>query len=71
MVMSAVTITNSTVYDTPPADLINAAQAIFAQTGASDAQSAGARQEFPVHLSVLTAIALGIQRLQGVNGLPR
>ena len=37
-VMSAVTITNSSVYDTPPGDLINAAQAIFAQTGASDAQ---------------------------------
>jgi hypothetical protein len=37
-VMSVMTITNSSVYDTPPGDLINAARAIFAQTGASDAQ---------------------------------
>ena len=40
---------NSSVYDTPPGDLINAAQAIFAQTGASDDAGAGAPQESPVH----------------------
>jgi hypothetical protein len=69
-VMSVVTITNSTVYDTPPGDLINAAQAIFAQTGASDAQVQALLKNSQYTLSVLTAIALGIQRLQGVNGLP-
>ena len=34
MAMSAVTITNTTVYDTPQGDLINKDQAIFAETGA-------------------------------------
>src|SRR5207244_12090230 len=38
MAMSAVTITNTTVYDTPQGDLINKDQAIFAETGASEAQ---------------------------------
>ncbi len=41
--LSAVTITNSTVYDTPPGDLVNNAQSIFAGTGASEAQVRGAR----------------------------
>jgi len=70
IVMSAVTITNSAVYDTPPGDLINSAQAIFAQTGASDAQVQALLKNSQYTLSVLTATALGIQRLQGVNGLP-
>jgi hypothetical protein len=70
MAMSVVTITNSTVYDTPPGDLINAAQAIFAQTGASDAQVQALLKNSQYTLSTLTAIALGIQRLQGVAGLP-
>ena len=69
-VMSVVTITHSSVYDTPPGDLINAAQAIFAQTGASDAQVQALLKNSQYTLSVLTAVALGIQRLQGVNGLP-
>jgi hypothetical protein len=69
-VMSVVTITNSSVYDSPPGDLINAAQAIFAQTGASDAQVQALLKNSQYTLSVLTAVALGIQRLQGVNGLP-
>ena len=69
-VMSAVTITNSSVYDTPPGDLINAAQAIFAQTGASDAQVQALLKNSQYTLSILTAVALGIKRLQGINGLP-
>ena len=69
-VMSAVTITHSSVYDTPPGDLINAARAIFAQTGASDAQVQALLKNSQYTLSMLTAVAQGIKRLQGVNGLP-
>ena len=69
-VMSVVTITNSSVYDKPPGDLINAARATFAQTGASDAQVQALLKNSQYTLSMLTAVALGIQRLQGVNGLP-
>ena len=70
MVMSAVTITNSTVYDTPPGDLINAARATFAATGASAAQVQALVKNPQYTLSILTAVALGVQRLQGVDGLP-
>jgi hypothetical protein len=68
MAMSAVTITNSTVYDTPAADLVNNATAIFKETGASDAQVQAAVQNPQYSLSVLAALAMGIQRLQGVPG---
>lgn len=67
--MSAVTITNSTVYDTPPGDLINSARSIFAGTGASDARVQALIKNPQYSLSVLTALARGVQRLQGVNGL--
>ena len=69
-VMSAVTITHSSVYDTPPGDLLNAARATFAQTGASDAQVQALLKNSQYTLSVLTAVAQGIKRLEGVNGLP-
>lgn len=69
MAMSAVTITNSTVYDTPPADLINNATIIFGTTGASEAQVQALVQNPQYSLTTLTELALGIQRLQGVSGL--
>ena len=69
MAMSAVTITNSTVYDTPPGDLINQDQATFLATGASAANVAALMKNPQYSLSVLTALAHGCQRLQGVNGL--
>ena len=69
MAMSAVTITNSTVYDTPPGDLINQDQATFVATGASAASVAALMKNPQYSLSVLTALAHGCQRLQGVNGL--
>jgi hypothetical protein len=69
IVLSAVTITNSTIYDTPPGDLVNNAQAVFASTGASDAQVQAAIKNPQYSLSVLTAVALGLTRLKGVNGL--
>jgi hypothetical protein len=68
--MSAVTITNTTVYDTPQGDLVNSAKAIFTGTGASDAQVGALMQNKQYSLSVLTALAHGLQRLQGVKGLP-
>jgi len=68
MAMSAVTITNSTVYDTPAGDLVNNATAIFKETGASDAQVQAAVQNPQYSLSVLTSLAMGLQRLQGVPG---
>lgn len=70
MAMSAVTITNTTVYDTPQGDLINSDQAIFTATGASDGQVQALMKNKQYSLSVLTALAMGVQRLQGVTGLP-
>jgi hypothetical protein len=67
--MSAVTITNTTVYDTPPGDLITNAQTIFAATGASDADVQALIKNPQYSLSLLTDLAMGVQRLQGVNGL--
>jgi hypothetical protein len=68
MAMSAVTITNSTVYETPAGDLVNNATVIFGETGATDAQVQAVVQNPQYSLSVLTALAMGIQRLQGVPG---
>jgi len=67
--ISAVTITNSTIYDTPPGDLVNNARASFAATGASDPQVQTLVKNPQYSLSLLTALAKGVQRLQGVNGL--
>lgn len=69
MAMSAVTITNSTVYDTPAGDLVNNARAIFGGTGATDAQVTALVKNPQYSLSLLTDLAMGVQRLQGVNGL--
>jgi hypothetical protein len=68
MVMSAVTITNTSIYDTPPGDLINNATMIFASTGATDAQVQALVQNPQYSLTTLTELALAIQRLQGVPG---
>lgn len=67
-VMSAVTVTNRTVWDTPPADLLISARAAFGGTGAS-ADSVQALMENPQYsLSLLTALATGIERLGGLPG---
>ncbi len=68
-VMSAVSITNSSIYDTPPGDLINNANAIFAATGASPAQVGALMKNKQYSVSVLTDLALGVRRLQSVNGV--
>jgi hypothetical protein len=69
MAMSAVTITNTAVYDTPAGDLINQAQAAFTATGASPAAVAALMNNPQYSLSVLTALAQGCQRLQNVKGV--
>jgi hypothetical protein len=69
MAMSAVTITNTTIYDRPQGDVINDAIAAFAATGASDAQVKALMRNQQYTLSALTAIAQGLQRLKGVQGL--
>jgi hypothetical protein len=68
MALSAVTITNSSIYDTPPADLINNDTMIFKSTGATDAQVQALVQNPEYSLTTLTELALAIQRLQGVPG---
>src|SRR5262249_27330612 len=68
MAMSAVTITNTSIYDTPAADLINADTAIFNETGATEQQVQALMQNQQYSLSVLTDLALAIRRLQGVPG---
>jgi hypothetical protein len=68
MAMSAVTITNTSIYDTPPADLVNNDTMIFGTTGATDAQVQALVQNPQYSLTVLTELALAIQRLQGVPG---
>lgn len=69
MAMSAVTITNTAIYDTPQGDLINQAMANLAATGASDAQVKALMKNPQYTLSVLVALAQGLQRLKGANGL--
>jgi hypothetical protein len=68
-VMGGATITNTAVYDTPPGDLINAARATFAETGAAEAEVAALMKNPQYSLSVLTSLARGVQRLKGVGGL--
>jgi hypothetical protein len=68
MAMSAVTITNTSIYDTPPADLINNDTMIFNSTGATEAQVQALVQNPQYSLTTLTELAMGIQRLQGVPG---
>jgi hypothetical protein len=67
--MSAVSITNSAVYDTPPGDLINSARSIFAATGASPAQVTALMKNPQYSVSLITDLALGVRRLQNVSGV--
>lgn len=66
--MTAVTVTNRTVWDVSAGDLINNASRAFGQTGASsdDVRALMANPEYS--LSVLTALVDGLQRLEGVSG---
>jgi hypothetical protein len=68
MAMSAVTITNTSIYDTPPGDLINNDTMIFNSTGATEAQVQALVKNQQYSLTTLTELALAMQRLQGVPG---
>ena len=68
MAMSAMTITNSSIYETPAADLVNAATTIFSETGATDQQVQALVQNPQYSISVLTDLAVAMRRLQGVPG---
>ena len=68
MAMTATSATNRAIYDTPAADLVNRATAIFAKTGASRAQVQALVQNQQYSLSVLTALAMGLERLKGLPG---
>ncbi len=67
--MSAVSITNTSIYDTPPGDLLNSARAIFAATGASPAQVTALMKNPQYSVSLITDLALGVRRIQSVNGV--
>jgi len=66
--MAATSATNRAIYDTSAADLVNRATAIFAQTGANRAQVRALVQNPQYSLTVLTALATGLQRLKGLPG---
>ena len=68
MAMASVSVTDRGIFDTPAGDLVNRASAIFAETGASRTQVQSLMANPYYSLSVLTAVATGIQRLQGVAG---
>ena len=67
-IMTAVSATNRAVWDVPAADLFNNARSVFGRTGASpeQVQALAENPQFP--LSVLHALATGLERLQGVVG---
>src|SRR4030095_2262944 len=70
-IMSAVSFTNSTIYDTPPGDLVNNAQSIFAATGASPGHVQGLLRAQQYLLSVLTAGKLSAGALGCCPSPPR
>ena len=66
--MAGVSATNRAIWDTPAGDLINNANATFGRTGASTEQVQALMRNTQYSLSSLTALAFGIQRLEGVTG---
>jgi hypothetical protein len=66
--MAGVSVTNRAIWDTPAADLVNNARAVFGGTEASSDQVRALMENPYYSLSVLTALATGITRLQGVTG---
>jgi len=66
--MTAVSATNRAVWDVPAADLFNNARSVFGRTGASPEQVHALAENPQYPLSVLNALATGMERLQGVVG---
>src|SRR5262247_2996790 len=67
-IMTAVSATNRAVWDVPAADLFNNARSVFGRTGASPEQVQALAENPQYPLSVLHALATGLERLQGVVG---
>jgi hypothetical protein len=68
--ISATSVTNSLIYDTPAADLIVRNQQRFMDMGASEEQTRALIKNPWYSLSVLTSLVTALERLAGVNGLP-
>ena len=67
--LSAVSVTESWVWDTPPGDLIKQAQEKLAATGAPEAQVTALIKNHWYSLSVLTVLANSIAQLAPAKGL--
>ena len=63
---AAVSVTNRAIWDTSAADLVNGATAMFRETEAKEEDVQALLQNPQYSLSVLWALATGIQRLKGV-----
>lgn len=68
MVISATSITNDLVWDTPPADLIKHAEARLQATGAAPGQVSALLRNPSYSLTMLTVLAVALERLAGVPG---
>ena len=66
--LSAVSVTESWVWDTPPGDLIKQAQDRFLATGATPAQVTALIKNRWYSLSVLTMLGQGLERLAPATG---
>lgn len=68
MVISATSITNDMVWDTPPADLVKLAEQRLRATGAPASQVSALLRNPSYSLTMLTALAVALERLSGVPG---
>jgi hypothetical protein len=67
-IMTGVAAADRSIWDTPPGDLFNNARSVFGGTGATSDQVQALMLNPYYSLSVLTALAKGVTRLQGVTG---
>jgi hypothetical protein len=68
--ISATSVTNSMIYDTPAADLITRNEQKLLSMGASEEQTRALIKNPWYSLSVLTSLVTALDRLSGVNGRP-
>ncbi|MGH8069110.1 MAG: hypothetical protein ACRERE_28510 [Candidatus Entotheonellia bacterium] len=68
--ISAASVTNSMIYDTPAADLINRNEQKLLGMGASEQQARALIKNQWYSLSVLTSLVTALDRLSGIDGRP-
>ena len=68
MAVSATSIANDMVWDTPPADLINLNEKKLLAMGATEAQARGLLRNQYYSLTVVTAFVTALEQLPGVRG---